>query len=345
MSLVRVARYAFRWATGRRDGRLRVGIVGAGICGLAAGRYLHRSDHQVVVFERNAWVGGRVATYREDGFIWDTGATSFAPRGKGMEPVLLHELDDTGLVKIEKPIYMHEGLRVRPGARVGSVRYAYVEGNDAFPRRLSADLDVRLSAPVDEIEASSGVYRLRGEAFDAVILALPVPQASRLLWTIGENRAKASVHYRPCLSVLLGYQAAPPPTNYHALLDPEQVHPLTWLSLESVKVPGRAPEGASAMTAQLSAAYSRDQFERPDTDLIRQVSGYIAWLYGPVFASPVHAHVVRWKYSRPESVANFDHLNRRDAKLLIASDGLLGGHVEDAFEIGTRAARLLVEEG
>jgi len=296
------------------------------------------------VFEKHQSVGGRVSTRREAGFVWDTGATSIAPRGKLIERVLLDELDQTGLLKIEKPIYLHEGLRVKPGFSSGTARYVHEGGIDVFASRMADGMDVRLGVSVDSIEKSGETYRILDEEFDALILSAPAPQSSLLLWNLGESRPFANVRYRSCLSVLLGYQSELPATRYHALLDVEQIHPLTWLSLESVKSPGRAPEGATAMVAQLSAAFSFAHFETDDAIILETVARFIERLYGTSFAVPAYSSVVRWKYSQPESFASFERVNRRGSKLLVASDGLLGGHVEDAFDIGTRTAQLLVEE-
>jgi len=325
--------------------RVRVGIVGAGVCGLAAARTLYRCGHEVVVFEKSIAVGGRVASRREGKFLWDSGATSIAPRGKKIEKVLLEELSTEDLVRIEKPIYIHEGLRVMPGSPRGTVRYTYTTGISTFAKRLAEGLDVRLEHQVEGLERAGTKYLVLDEEFDAVILTPPAPQSLLLLWNLGESRPMASVRYRSCISVLLGFHAELPTTGYHALLDPEQVHPLTWLSLESVKSPGRAPEGCSAIGAQLSAAYSLAQYEREDEALVDTVCGFITRLYGPAFQSPLCWNVVRWKYSQPESFATFERVNQKGSRLLIASDALLGGHVEDAYEIGTRTAELLVEEG
>jgi renalase len=323
---------------------LKVGIVGAGVCGLAAGRALVKASHEVVVFEKHHRVGGRLSTRREAGFVWDTGATSIAPRGKLIEKVLLDELDQDGLVKVDKPIYLHEGLRVKPGFSSGTVRYVYKEGIDEFAVRMAEGMDVRLDTNVESIERSGETYRVLDEEFDAVLLTAPAPQSSLLLWNLGESRPFANVRYRSCLSVLLGYQSELPPVRYHALLDVDQIHPLTWLSLESVKSPGRAPEGGAAIVAQLSAAFSFSHFETSDTVILETVARFIERLYGAAFAVPAYSSVVRWKYSQPESFASFERVNRKGSKVLVASDGLLGGHVEDAFEIGTRTAQLLVEE-
>ncbi len=323
---------------------MKVGIVGAGICGLAAARTLKSAGHELVVFEKHTSVGGRVSTRQQDGFLWDSGATSIAPRGKKIEPVMLQELSTLDLIKIEKPIYVHKGLRVSPGHAAGATRYTYKQGNQRLAELLAEGIDVRLSTPVDSIDTVGKHYQILGEEFDALILTPPVPQTALLLWSLGETRPMTQVCYRHCISVLLGFKTPLPPTNYHALLDAEQVHPLTWICLESTKSPGRAPDGCSAITAQMNAAHSLSHFDLEDEILVGQVAGYLKRLYGEEFGEPHISKVKRWKYSQPESYATFDHVNRKGSRLLVASDGLLGGHVEDAYEIGTRTAALLVEE-
>lgn len=322
---------------------MRVGIVGAGICGLSAARYLQRLGHSPVVFEKNGSVGGRVSTLHQDNYTWDTGATSIAPRGKQIQRVLLEELSTEGLIKIEKPIYLHSGLRISPGNH-STNRYTYQDGIVTFAQRLAEGLDVRLEHNVVGIEKARGKYIVCGEQFDALILTPPVPQITLLLWQLGESRPMANVRYRSCISVLLGFDELLPSTNYHALLDTEQIHPMTWLCLESVKSPNRAPIGGSALGAQLSASYSHSQYERDDISLVQTVTGFIERLYGPKFQSPTVWSVTRWKYSQPESLASFDNVNSKGSRLLVASDGLSGGHIEDAFDVGTRTAEQLVEE-
>ncbi len=321
---------------------MRVGIVGAGICGLAAARTLKQSGHEVTLFERGEVVGGRVATRTIEGFTFDTGATSIAPRGKTIESVVLEELDQTELVKVEKPIWILQGQRAVPGAssRI-TPRYVYRSGIAHLPQLLAEGLDVRLNAQIDEIERSGQGYRLGGEAFDAVILTPAIPQTSTLLWSLGENRPIANVRYRSCISVLLGYKEELPETGYHAVLDPDQQYPLTWLSLESVKSPGRAPEGGTAICAQLSPRFSLNNYETSDEELVETTVGFITRLYGEGFRNPTVSGVKRWKYSQPESFAEFEHVNHPGATLLIASDGLLGGHIEDAYEVGVRTAKMI----
>jgi phytoene dehydrogenase-like protein len=51
----------------------RVAVAGGGLAGLVAARHLADAGADVTVFERNAEVGGRVRSTREDGFVFDRG--------------------------------------------------------------------------------------------------------------------------------------------------------------------------------------------------------------------------------------------------------------------------------
>ncbi len=325
---------------------MKIAIVGAGMCGLSAARALR--DHDVTLFEKNKRVGGRVSTFAQDGFIWDTGATSIAPRGKALEHVMLHELDTTNLVKVEMPIYIHRALRITAGdPRRQHERYTYEKGIATLPRLLATGMDIRLNTQVETIEEQGSTYKLTtsegtAEDFEYVILTPPIPRTSVLLWSLGESRPIASVFYRACINVALGYDQPLPPTGYHALLDPDQRHPLTWLSLESVKSPGRAPEGGSALCAQLSPTFSLDNYAKDDKHLIDTTVFFVSRLYGEAFAKPTSSTVKRWKYSQPESTVGIEDANPPGTRVLIASDALLGGHTEDAYEVGQQVAKLVV---
>lgn len=324
---------------------MRVGIVGAGICGLSAARALVAGGHQAVLYEKSRGVGGRIATRREDGFTWDTGATTIAPRGRSLGAVLTEELDTTDLVEITMPIYIHEGLRVMPGHpnRMGP-RYAYKSGIRSLPKLLAEGLDVRTECQVEEIARTDTGFRILGEDYDAVVLTPPVPQTATLLWSLNESRPLAAATYRPCLSVNVGVAAPNPPASYHALIDADRRHPMTWLSLESIKAPGRAPEGHSAFGMQFSPTFSVEHYRNSDAELVEIAGSFLDRLYGPEYRTAVASTVMRWKYSQPIGIADFGEVNPSGSRIIIASDGLLGGHMEDAFEVGKMAAARLMQD-
>lgn len=291
-------------------------------------------------------MGGRVATERVGDYTFDSGATTISPRGRAIEKAMLGELSTDLLVRVSKPIYIHQFGRILPGDPVRSraERYAYRPGNALLATMLGEGVDVRFQTKIETLERfKGGAYALGAEEFDALILTPPVPLTQGLLTTIGENRPFANCRYRMCLSVLLGYAVPFLEGNYHAVVDPEQRHPLTWLSIESVKSPDRAPSGHTAMVAQMGPDFSRTRFESSDESIVAEAVGYISRLFGKGFAGPERSEVKRWRYSQPEQVASFDLVNRAGSKLIVASDGLIGARVEFAYDAGRMSAESLMQ--
>jgi predicted NAD/FAD-dependent oxidoreductase len=318
---------------------LRVAIIGAGISGLAAGRKLRQRGIETLIFEKSRGVGGRCATRRVGDFFWDSGATSVLPRGKALERVMLEELPKEDLVTVDRRIGIHENLRIRPGDSNRSVgnRYCYRNGINTLAKLLAEGLQVQFGTEIESLNEVREGVEINHERFDYVIVTSPIPQASLLLWSAGVRRPLANVRYRSCISIMLGYEVALPDLPYFALIDPDQSHPLTWVSLESLKVPGRP----STVVAQMNRSFSRRAYDRTDDELVAGVLPYMEALLGEPFALPITSSVMRWKYSQPESTALFEEVNPIGSRILLASDGLLGGHLEDSFETGERVVSLI----
>ncbi|MHB8635177.1 MAG: NAD(P)/FAD-dependent oxidoreductase [Fimbriimonadaceae bacterium] len=325
---------------------MTVAVIGAGVAGLATARELSLRGAAAIVFERDGVPGGRVATNVIEGYVFDTGAQSIVPHGSELTDVMLSKLDTRDLVHIQTPVFVHEHLRVMPGdpRRNSEARYTYGGGMAELPKLLSKELDVRLNCNVTEIERADNQFMVLGEVFDAVVTTVPVPQASVLLWGLGAHKATAQSRYRSCLSVLLGFEVAPPTNRYHAIVTEEESHPLQWLSLETVKAAGRSPAGTTALVAQLSTSFSRTAWDWEDQRIIAEAAGFVKTLFGAAWIRPVVSRVIRWKYSQPEAIVLFDSLNHRNERLVISGDGVAGGRIEYAFASGLRAARLLTEE-
>jgi len=302
---------------------VRVAVVGAGMAGLAAARDLVAAGHEAVVFEKSRGFGGRAATRRKDGFVWDTGAGYIE---EPMRPFMPEE----GLARIDKPVWLYNGGDPQPG-RPTPPRYAYEGGNNTLGKRLAEGLDVRREQRIETL------VDLR-DAYDALILTAPIPQTRVLLETIGERRDLGEVRYRSCLAVGLGYEGPAPDRPYVSLMAREE--PLGWLSLESTKAPGRAPEGFCSFVAQLGESFSEEHYERPTEELVEVASGYVRDLYG--LANPVVSETMRWRFSQPAQTGDFDAANPPGVQVLVASDGLTGGKLHHAYEAGRRAAARLV---
>jgi hypothetical protein len=309
------------------------------MAGLAAGRRLRAAGVESVILEKSRGPGGRCATRRQDGFIWDTGATSLLPRGRTLGNVIQNELPTDDLVEVKKAVSLHDNFRISAGDPTrGGQRWAYGSGMNRLAHLLAEGLDIRPKSNVDRIERSAVGYEILGESYDRVVITVPTPQASLLLWSIDERRPVANVRYRPCLSVGLGYDIPLPETPYFALLDATQRHPMVWLSLESVKCPTRAP----AVVVQFNREYSRRWYMRPEEEMVVTAAQYMVALYGPAYAKPVASDLMRWKYAQPEALAPFEEVNPPGSRLILAGDALYGGHLEEAFECGWNAAEMLL---
>ncbi len=120
----------------------RIGIIGAGVGGLATAIYLRAGGCNVTVFEKNEGVGGKLSRLRADGFTFDLGPTVLTM------PFVLRSL------------FEHCGRRMEDYLRIDPVeptcRYHWSDGAtfDAFSRgeRLSAELRRAFPGDADAAE-------------------------------------------------------------------------------------------------------------------------------------------------------------------------------------------------
>lgn len=75
----------------RSDRALQVGVIGGGLAGLAAACTLAARGHQVTLFDKNEWVGGKAAVHHQDGYRFDMGPTILT-----LPSVLKRIFDDAG---------------------------------------------------------------------------------------------------------------------------------------------------------------------------------------------------------------------------------------------------------
>ncbi|MFM1917296.1 MAG: hypothetical protein RJB01_811 [Actinomycetota bacterium] len=169
---------------------MRVGVIGAGISGIACATRLLDQGHDVHIFDRGRRIGGRMAsrTLRDtktdfDGRVVDYGASYFtissndfrAAMAPLLESGIVREWTDT--FHVAEP----EGII---GVKTGPMRYAAPGGLRTVVEALAEPLPTSACTfphEVERVEASPSKYSIDGQPFDAVAMCVPVPQAGKCM--------------------------------------------------------------------------------------------------------------------------------------------------------------------
>ena len=343
---------------------MRVAIIGAGMAGLAAAKRLSESGHEVTLFEKSKGIGGRVATRRLNGCVFDHGAQVIKSADSTLAHLMQNDLDTTDLIQVLAPtcLYRAKGEIVPSDpARQAEKKFTYRYGLTTLPKLIlnSISCTLVLETRIGRMEETTEEVKLWDENdntlgnFDSVILTAPAPQSADLLsssLTLNEkskqNRIEAlrSVVYNPCLTVLLGYDKAAPPPPAYALLAEDRTTPLLWLAFEETKAPERAPDGEKLLIAQLGPAYSKEHYGLSEKIIYKETLGFLRENLGESYARPLWHGVKRWRYSQPHGMVSFETVNAESGRILVCGDALRpeNGRVHQAYESGLEAASRLI---
>jgi renalase len=346
---------------------MNLAIIGAGLAGLAAARALRqrRPDLAITIYEKSRGLGGRAATRRRDGFVFDHGAQNMKTPTPELERLLTTELPAEDLLNIGLPVWTFDGAGViaqGDPAQNADPKWTYRDGLSRLGKLLGVGLDIRRETRVARlgrglvtpapphgrwslIDANG---QMVGDA-DLVLLTPPAPQIAALLAASDlDPSAKAALlaelaraSYRRCISLALAYDW-PITRPFYALINTDRAHPIAWLALEHTKAPERCPRGHSLLIAQMTAGWSFDQWETPAEELERLVAAHVGALLAVDARAPLWADVQRWRYALPDSGADFDVLNASTIGLFFAGDYTTGqGRLNLAIESGWRVAGVI----
>jgi predicted NAD/FAD-dependent oxidoreductase len=355
---------------------VKLAIIGAGMAGLAAARKIQqlRPELEITVYEKSRGYGGRVATRRRDGFVFDHGAQNIKPSPE-VEQFMLHNLPTDQLRDVTLPIWTFDAANTISAGEDEYNRehkWIYGDGLNRLGKLLGEGVDVRRAQRVaslrrranDEGRTSSFVVRRSSETYqlfdtdnqavdeaDMVLLTPPAPQTSAIVADSGlPDGVKEALTgelekaaYTRCLSFALPYhrQIERP---FYALINTDRKHAIAWLALEHAKGPERCPADSSLLIAQMAPQWSLDHWDVPVEELAPQVTELVSALLGEDMCDPLWCDRQGWRYAQPTSVADFGVLNRVGAEhgLFFAGDYTAGkGRVHLAIESGWRAADLI----
>ncbi|MCA3013481.1 MAG: FAD-dependent oxidoreductase [Myxococcaceae bacterium] len=344
-----VAEYERRMHRPSRGQPLVVAVVGAGVAGAAAARTLADAGHAVTVFDKGRGPGGRASTRREGEATFDHGAPCFQvtderfarwARAWWQERVLAEwrprvvTLGGTGTTG--------EAQRPSPegGGEKPPVRLVATPGMNALLERMLRGLDVRFQTRVDGLSRREERFGLTGEGghplgeYDAVVVALPGPQAAALVDPLSyayASRLREAV-LAPTWAVMLGFAG-----SLGLDFDEAQVTvgPLGWLGREASK-PERRPGERWVLHA--STAWSqRHVDEAPEVVLPQLVDAFFATT-GAARVSPTTAMAHRWRYAQVATPLGEPCALHESGRVVACGDWCLGPGLEAAWLSGLAAA-------
>ena len=320
--------------------RLRIAVIGAGMAGLACAGALHRSGAVVALFDKSRRVGGRLATRRVDGLLFDHGAQYATVRDPAFAAAMAA---------------MAAKGQAAPWPAAGGDRWCGVPGMSAMARHMEQEGVGALHAGrhVAFLHHDGGAWRVRhrdasdtrpglvsdagGEVagpFDRVAVALPAPQAAGLLQPHAFAAEADRAPMAPCWAAMLVFDEAATAPD---LLRPE-AGPLRWIARDSSR-PGReaAPE---CWVAHATPEWSRAHLKQPAEAVLAALHAAFTKETG-IRAAARFAAVHRWRYALAEAPLGVPALWDGDAGLGVCGDWCLGARVEAAFLSGRALAGMM----
>lgn len=336
--------------------RPNVAVIGGGLAGLSCARHLQDAGCRTTVFEKARGPGGRMSTRRGADWQCDHGAQYFTVRDNRFRDEVAR-WEAAGVAGLWEPRLVEltaAGTCARK-APDSVARFVGIPRMSAPAGWLASNLCVHSGHTIVDMQHDRAGWRLKSQEhgvyedrFDAVVLAVPGPQATVLLAPLLPLTARQTpADMLPCWTLMLRYRT--PGIRFAPGYDAAFVNhgPLAWIARDGSK-PGR--QGSEAWVLQASAGWSAAHLEDDDEAVCAALLAAFAELGAPP-PDAVTAH--RWRYARAanghsdqpdQHGAGREPGLQRDAvwlpavRLGMCGDWLAGGRVEDAWLSGRALA-------
>jgi predicted NAD/FAD-dependent oxidoreductase len=321
---------------------VKIAIIGAGISGLRLARRLDAGGIAVELFEKARGPSGRLSTRRSDVGAFDHGAQYMTVRDVRFREQVDAWLADGVVSPWQGRVVRWAGGVLRPEPRQGE-RYVGTPRMSAIGRALAGSLPLHSGVRIERLSREGDHWTLvaeegtRFDGFDAVVAAVPAPQAVPLLEAAPTLRDRAaSSEMLPCHATMVAFEQ-PLAADFDGAF--VEGGPLAWVAREASKadrVPGERWVLHSA--ADWSAAHVDDAPEIVGKTLIEALGAVVGKTLPKVVFETTH----RWLYARPARDGEGGTLWDPTLRLGACGDWLRGGRVEEAFIAGDELADVML---
>ncbi len=328
----------------RAAGR-RVAVIGAGLAGLTAARGLSAAGHDVECFDKARGPGGRISTRRAEPYAFDHGAQYFTARSSAFADIVA-EWCQAGVAAewAARFAVLGEGGKVEP--RPARSRFVGVPRMSAIARHLSRDLTFHPSSRVAALRRGDRGWSVELDSkrsfggYDAVIVAVPAPQAVPLLESAAHGAMVArarDVTMSPCHAMMLAFDA-PVELPWDAAL--VEGSPIAWIARNASK-PGRGD--AETFVIHSDPAWSASRLEEASDRLMTELVEALERLIARPLPRAVHADLHRWRFAQAPTPSDEMAAWDEERGIGLCGDWMCGARVEAAWQSGAALAAAVLE--
>jgi renalase len=320
----------------------RIAVIGAGIAGLSCATALQNAGLNVIVFEKSRGPSGRMSTRLGNGWQCDHGAQYFTAQ----HPDFCSEVTrwkNAGVAGLWTPKLVVIDDGVISDAVVLSERFVGIPGMNAPGHFLAKSLTLKTDTTIQKLQhQSDGWHMFSAEHgwldghYDAVILALPAPQARNLLNDLCHDLAElaSSAFMRGCWSLMVRF------THPIGLpFDAAFVNhgPLGWIALDSSK-PERG--GTETWLLHANVEWSENHIEDDAEDVASSLLQELKKLGAP---EPEGMIAHRWRFADSATALKNEFAWKPGVGLGMCGDWLHDGRVEGAWLSGRKLAKQVLK--
>ncbi len=269
-------------------------VVGGGISGVACAQALRAAGVPVQLLDRGHRLGGRMASRTRDGRPVDIGA-SYLTVGDDRFAAVVEEWQAAGLARPWTDTFSTLSASGPPGTSKGPLRWGGARGMRALVEQLAEGLSTRQDTVRVVDRDPAGALTVDGRPARAVVLAMPDPQARRLLGPgltgLGETLDDP---FEPVLALTAVWDERSWATTSDSTFDGAFVtdDTLAWIADDG----RRRGDGAAVLVAHSTPTLAAANLDDPDAAADALVAA-LRRLMG--VGAPRSVEVHRWTFARP----------------------------------------------
>lgn len=335
-----------------------IGIIGASISGLIAGKRLADAGHDVTVIEKDRTIGGRLSTIELDGLHLDFGLTHFEANTQTFKSFLKNFESDGVVKKWTDEFGLYDGAeiyKVDPNSDPNP-KYIGTDGIQTVAEKLGRWVDIQSKEKAggltyigpDRSKKRSWMINLTDISVfecDAVILATPAVEAYGVIQTAQNKTATRriirhidEVQYDGTISLAVTFDHEAPEWEG---IKCEQSS-IRWISNESSKQDTDKAVLVIQSTNEFFRKHAQTDDEKVEQLLLEEASTIIdSWV-----RQSKSTYLHRWRYFEARNPIDeyFMELEMEEAPLALIGDYLGGNTVENAFVSGYNLAEYWINK-